>query len=355
MKKTFFILILSVVNSISFGQNRVDAEKLVDEGVAYHDKEDFKGAIAKYDEALKLDKDNLLAMTEKALTLFSLQKYEDAIEYCAKAIEKYPGDNSLKSVYVTYGNALDALKKVGQSIEIYNKGIKQFPVYYQLHFNKGITLTGIPKYDEAMVSFQQAALINPKHASSHNAIGWISNINNQRIPSLLAYCRFLVIEPQGNRAKENLIIIKKIMGGNVEETSNKSITINIDSDILNDSNKKGKRKENNFSTTDMILSMSAGLNFDEGNKKKTEVQRFISNFETVCASLKETSKGSFGFFWDYYAPYFIAMKDNNLIEPFAYIIFGSSDKPDIATWLASNKAEVDKFLEWSDSFIWKTN
>ena len=41
-----------------FSQNKTEAEKLVEEGVPYHDKGDYEGAINKYDNALELDKDN---------------------------------------------------------------------------------------------------------------------------------------------------------------------------------------------------------------------------------------------------------------------------------------------------------
>jgi Tfp pilus assembly protein PilF len=339
--------------NISFGQNKAEAEKLVDEGVAYHDKGDYDGAISKYDKALELDKDNLLALTEKAFSLLSLQKYDEAIKYCQKALETHSGDKGLKTVYVTYGNAYDGLKKTDKSIEMYDHGIKQFPDYYQLYFNKGITLSSVKKYDEAILCFQKSVTLNPKHGSSHNAIARLSNIINNRIPSLLAYCRFLSIEPQSNRAKENLASLQRIMKGNVEETGKNSVTINISSDMLNDTT--AKSKENSFASTDLILAMDAALDFDKKNKKKTEVEQFIRKFETVCATLKETQKDNYGFYWDYYAPYFIEMKDKNFIETFSYIAFASFNDPEVSKWLKSHKSEIDKFFEWSTSFEWKAN
>lgn len=355
MKKTILILMFPLMCNLSFGQNKADAEKLVDEGVAYHDKGDYDGAIAIYDKALELDKDNLIAMTEKAFSLVSLKKYDEAINYCQKAIATHPGDKGLKTVYVTYGNASDGLKKTDKSIDIYDEGIKQFPDYYQLYFNKGISLSSVKKYDQAILCFQKAIMLNPKHASSHNAIARLSNINNKRIPSLLAYCRFLAIEPQSNRAKENLSSVQKIMKGNVEETGKKSVTINISSDMLGDTTENGKPKENSFTSTDLILAMDAAMDFDKKNKKKTEVEQFIRKFETVCASLKETKKMNFGFFWDYYVPYFTEMKEKNFLETYAYIAFASSDDTDIAKWLKGHKNETDKFFEWSKSFEWKAN
>jgi hypothetical protein len=125
--------------------------------------------------------------------------------------------------------------------------------------------------------------------------------------------------------------------------------------MLSDSAKNGKTTENSFKSTDLLLEMDAALDYDEKNKDKTEVEQFIRKFETVCASLKETHKDNYGFFWDYYVPYFVEMKDKNLIETFGYIAFASSDKPEVSSWLQSNKNKVDQFFEWSKSFAWKTN
>jgi len=343
-----------LMTNISFGQQKEAARKIIDEGVAYHDKGDYDGAIDKYDKALELDNDNLLALIEKSFSLLALQKYEESIACCKKAIEKHPGEKSLATAYVSYGNALDGLKRTDQSLEVYNEGIKQFPDNYQLHFNKGITLSSIRKYDEAILCFQKAVMIKPTHSSSHNAIARLLKIQTKRIPSLLAYCRFLAVEPQSKRAKENLTSLLDIMNGNVEETGKKSITINISSDML-DTTAGTKPKENSFNSTDLILSMEAALDYDKKNKKKSEVEKFIRKFETVCASLKETHKDNFGFYWEYYVPYFTELKDKNFIEAFSYIAFASSDDPDVAKWLKGHQAEIDKFYEWSKSFAWTSN
>lgn len=354
MKKIVLILYTLSIN-FAFSQNKIEAEKLVYEGVVYHDNGDYDGALNKYNKALELDKDNLLALAEKAYTLNTLKKYDESILVCKLAIEKHPKENSLKNVYVTYGNALDALKKTDEAFAIYDKGIKIFPEYYQLHFNKGITYSSIRKYDDAILSFQQAILLNPNHASSNNAIARLEKINGRKIPAILAFCRFLIIEPQTERAKENLNGLKELMSANVMKTGENSVSVTIDSNMFSENTKKGKPKENDFSSVEFISTMDIALDYDEKNVNKTEVEKFIRKFETICGSLSELKKDNYGFYWEVYAPYFVEMKKNKLIEPFAYIVYASSETNDVNEWLEKNQKELDKFYDWSNNYKWKTN
>jgi len=354
MKSRILILLFTLMAHCIFAQEKEAAEKLVDEGVALHDKGDPDGAIKLYDQALALDKDNLLALTEKAYSLIAQEKLDECIQYCRKAIKTHPAENGLKNVYVTYGNALDGQKKTGKALEAYNEGIQLFPDYYQLHFNKGITLSSANKIDEAIECFQKSASYNPAHASSHNALGRYAGFKKQKIPAILAYGRFLSIEPESNRAKENLSALLLLLKGNVEKTGEIALTINISPDLLDDGNSKGKTKPNNFSSTELILGMSAALDYDDKYKDNTVVEKFIRKMETICSSLNETGENSSGFYWDYYAPYFIEMKKNNLVETFSYLAFTSSENETITNWLKAHSAEIDHFYEWSKTYNFKS-
>ena len=352
--KKYYLYVALLLSSISFAQDKEAADKLVEEGIAYHDKGDYDGAIVRYDKALKLDKNNLFALAEKAYSLLSLTKYEESIQYCKTAIENYPDKAELKSVYVTYGNALDEMKKTDRALEIYDEGLSKFPDYYQLYFNKGITYSSIRKYDEAALCFQNAIRINPKHASSLNALGRIEKLSNKRIPALLAFSRFFIVEPQTDRAKQNLEAIQGLLSQGVEKTGKKSVNITIDSRVLPDSTDTSKR-QNDFSQVDLLLSLVSAADFDKKNTRKTDVENFIRKFETICSSLEELKKDNSGFYWDVIVPYFIEMKNKKLIEPFAYIVFSSSNNEDVSKWIKKNDARLDIFYYWSKEYNWKKN
>jgi tetratricopeptide (TPR) repeat protein len=351
--KITIIAVLFLATMFTHAQEKEAAEKLISAGVAEHDKGDFRLAIFNYDKALELDKDNLVALSEKALSLISMKKYDEAIEQCKRAIAVHPGEAGLANAFVSFGTALDGLKKSDEALTIYDEGIKQFPKYYPLHFNKGITLSMTQQYDEAILSFHNSLLLNPNHAGSHNALGRILNMQGKRIPALMAYCRFLAIEPKSDRAKENLQGLQSIMKGSAKETGKNSTTIFITPEMLSGAKDDGKSKENDFASTDLVLAMTSAMDNDKKNKKKTEVENFIRKMETVCSLLEETNQKNHGFYWEFYAPYFVVMKKNKFVEVFSYIAFTSSEEDYVEGWLASHANEVDKFLEWSKGFEWK--
>lgn len=346
MKRIKLVLAILMISSFAFGQNREEADKLVDEGIIDHDKGEFVAAIAKYDKALILDKDNLFALAEKAMTLMSLKKYDEVISNCKKAIKKHPKDKDLKNVYVSYGNALDGLKEPKKSIQIYDEGIKNFPEYYHLYYNKGVTLAGSQKYEEALLCFEKSVSLNPKHASSHNGVAQLIYAKKAKMPALMAFCRFLVQEPQGKRAEVNLDILQKILKADVKKTGENNITLSIAMP------EKGKKaKENDFAMTEMMLGLASALDYDDENKNETEIMQFIRKIDIICGSLGEGKKEGKGFYWENYAPYFIELKEKKLTQTFAYIVFASSEKPEIKEWLDTHKTEIDAFYAWNKAFV----
>ncbi len=344
VKTLLFLLLFSSV----YAQNPEEAEKLVEAGIVLHDKGDYEGAIKNYDNALSLDKDNLFALIEKSLTLSSLNKFDEVITISKQAIAMHP-NSKLQNIYVTYGNALDHLKKTDEALKVYDEGIQKFPDYYQLYFNKGICYANLNNSSEAVLCFQKSLVINPKHPGSLNAIG-IFESNSNRIPAILAFSRFLIVEPQTSRSKKNFENLKGLLMKGVTKTGEKAVTINIDSSTLPDST--GVKKENDFSSTDMILSITASLDFDKKNAKKTDAENFIRKIEVICASLEEVKNENNGFYWNFLAPYFIEMKNKKLIEPFGYIAYVDANTDDVVKWHKKNQDKLDDFYEWSKNYKW---
>ena len=350
--KAVSISILFIIVSISvFAQQKEEADNLVQEGVVFQDKGDVDSAFSRYNLALKMDRDNLAALAEMAYSYLSIDKYEESISYSKRAIKTHPHDPVLKTVYVSYGNALDGEGKAEKAIDMYNEGIRLFPEYFQLYYNKGISQIKMSKSADALLSFERSVTLNPNHASSHNAIGRLLFETNQ-IPSLMAFCRFLILEPNSQRSSANLNNVQKILSAHVSKTGAYNVTINVNPELL-DTNKK--KEKNNFSGAELVLAVNSSLDYDSTNANKTEVEKFIRKISMLCKYLQEIEKDNYGFYWDYYVPYFTEMNDKGFTEVFAYIVFSSSDNGVVKDWLESHKNEITDFYKWSDSFQWRIN
>lgn len=352
MKTLIICLATSLFTTLSWSQDKEAADALVSKGVELHEKGDYQGAIKKYDAALAVDEFNLFALAEKAYTQLTLNEAEPCVENCKVAIAKHPGEDDLKTVYVTYGNAMDMLKEPESALRVYDEGIAAFPDFYQLYYNKGITLVGMKNYTEAKETFKKSITYNPDHASSHNALARISDMTGKNIPALLAYARFLAIEPEGKRAVLNLENLKVLLTGGAEKTGKNSITINISPEMMGDTLADGSPGPDSFMTTELLMALTSATDMDKKNKKKSEAERFQEKFDVICASLSEGQAEHTGFFWDYYVPYFVEMKEKGQIETFSYIVYASSDDKKVNAWIKENQAAIKSFYTWSNNFEW---
>ena len=350
--RTISISILFLVQSVVVSaQQKEEADNLVQEGVVFQDKGQVDSAFSRYTMALKMDRYNIAALAEMAYSFLSIDKYEESINYSKRAIKTHPHDPVLRTVYVSYGNALDGEGKTEKAIGMYDEGIRLFPDYLQIYYNKGISQIKLGKSDDALLSFERSITLNPNHASSHNAIGRMLFVKN-KIPSLLAFCRFLVLESNSQRSSANLDNVQRILNAHVSKTGADHVSINIDPQ-LPDTNKK--KEKNNFSGAELVLALNASLDYDSIHANNTNVEKLIRKISMLSKYLQETEKDNYGFYWDYYVPYFTEMNEKGLTEVFAYIAFSSSDDAAVKDWLASHKNEVTGFYRWSDGFRWRIN
>ncbi len=345
MKRICFLLLL--ISTVTSAQNPEVARELVLEGVALYDEGKYSQAISKYDDALKVDKDNFLALAEKAMTLVATRDYSESIKICKKVLKLHPNEE-LSMLYVTYGNATDLLNDSKKAIKIYDEGIQKYPNQFQLYFNKGIALTGLGENEKAKEAIQSATVLKPNHPGSFNVLG-ILNENN-RIAAIMSACRFLSLDNKSARANENINYLLKLMNKGISTTGENSISISLDESLLSDSSSKAT--PNNFSSTEMILSLSAALDNDEAFKDDTNVDKFSRKLSILFGSLTETKDNQSGYYWEYLAPYFIDMKKQDLVNTFANIAFAANNDKDAIKFLKENKEKVDAFYNWSNSFQW---
>lgn len=344
--RSICLFLFLAVSVLLAAQDNLSA--IIKEGVALHDRGKYEDAIRKYDEVIAKDSKNLLALYEKTYSLLMLKKYEECARLCEFIVDNFPKDDNVRNAYLNWGSALDYDGKSKAALKVYNKGLKDFPGYYLLYFNKAITYIGMNELEDATTEIINALEHNPLHASSHNVLATLVR-NDNKVASLLSSLTYLALQPYNTeRATFNRQRVEKILSANVTRQDEKNTTI-----TLSMPDTKAKRKDNDFSAVEMAMSLSSALNGTDKYKDETPVQQLLRNLEMVFSSLSVGLKDGKGFFWKFYAPFFVQLNKENRQEVLAHLVYATSGNVLNEVWMQDNQKAIAEFNDWVMAYEWK--
>jgi tetratricopeptide (TPR) repeat protein len=334
--KTLYILSLFIItlcfSSIAFGQSKEDAKKLVKQGITLHDEGKYVEAIQKYQEAIKIDPENSLAFYEMSYTLFTSGRGKEALPYLEKVLKLDPNSGG---AYDMLGSIYDDDNQVERAMDYYMKGIKADPEYQRLHFNVAITYYKLGKYAEAEASATNAIKLDPKHASSQRIYAMATNKQNKLGCSLLAWCSFLLIEPQTKRSTEAMAYVKAIVNKGIKVTGEKSVTLTIDEKDLNSPN---------FSMSTAVLAAT----LDKKGLSSVDSLTFqLTSLFAVAHSI--TGDKDQPFVSKYFSDYFAALGKSGNMPTFVRFMSISAYTDENKKWFAEHDKELRALDNWVTS------
>lgn len=321
---------------------------VIREGIALHDRGEYDAAIAKYESVLAESPDDVLALYELAFTLFTKKDYQKALDTAYRGAE-YKSDY-LGRFYDLIGSCLDDLGRSTEAVSFYNSAAKILPNEGMLHFNLAITYLRLKQPGDARKSLKAAAAASPSFPSTHYVLAMTLYNDDYKVPALLCALRYLTLDPSSKRAANALEVATQVLQGGVSSGKNPNeINITVNPDIKTD--------EGDFGAAELIIGLAKAAGSTEKNKNKSEAELLVDQIETIVSVLSEldSKKNKSSFFYKYYVPYFVAMKKQDLIEPFVYYIFQKSGIPGITEWLEVHDDRVQAFKTWSDRYPWPRN
>ncbi len=190
-----------------------NVELLRECGQAYAKSKQFPKAFELFDKALKIDPNNSDILRNYGNALLKKQKYDQAIIYFKKAIEIEP--NNVKTI-CSYANVLMKLERIEESLPLWQKAIKIEPDNVITISSYANALMKLERIKESLPFWQKAIKIEPDNVITIRSYANALMKSGKIEESLSYFQKAMELEPQNltiikmmTNCANNLMIIEK--------------------------------------------------------------------------------------------------------------------------------------------------
>ncbi|MFT4071060.1 MAG: tetratricopeptide repeat protein [Dysgonamonadaceae bacterium] len=321
----FLLLSLSVYS-------QTDVSSLIRQGVRLHDKEDYKGAIGFYQQALSVNPNSMPAMYEMSLSYLELKDYAEALKYSTKVINSNFKPLQVDA-YVVKSTALAAMEKYQDAITLLKEALVKCGDDYLLNYNLGLSYFKIQDSAHAIQYLGKSIDKKINDADAYYTYAYALIDQNRYLEALLALDSYLLLEPDGSNSKDVFEDMMDIL-------QNKLTVV------------AGEDKPAQVPGVDMAqvaaIIQKTKTQFP-GSDKQAEYQFFQEATKGLLTEFQsKQNEENDGLFWNYFVPTYSDILESHYFDVFCRYISVAA-YPESLTWWKSNKTRVEEFIEWFET------
>jgi len=337
MKQLAFIILFLFISLKAMPQDdNAKVKEFITQGIKLHDEKKYPEAILSYKEALKIEPGNPNANYEIAFTLMSTGANKDAIPYLERVTKTKNGTTA--SAYDMLGSIYDDLDEKEKAIANFKMGIEANPGNQGIYYNIAITYGRMGKDKEALSYLIQSLKMKPLHAGSHRLYALLTMNNSlTKVDAVLAFCNFLILEPNSERSISAFKDLQVLLGSGVAKTE-KGSNISIGSG--------GDSERNAANLAVSMSSLSAGL-----IPGLSEIERLQQQLKMIFSTIGELSAktASKEFFWSFYGDYVDKIAKSEFMPVAAHIIGFTANQKENQQWINENQVQFVNFGKWQEA------
>ncbi|GAA4094931.1 tetratricopeptide repeat protein [Mucilaginibacter panaciglaebae] len=319
-RKLLLTWALIICSTVLFAQsNRTQADSLLKQGVTLNDAGKFAEAVAKYDEILKTEPNNVTALYEKGFSLSAAGKSDEAIA----CFEKITSTANFPDAYVGLANIYDSKGDYEKALSYYMKGIAIAPKNRNLWFNLSVSYARQQKYPQSESAAAEAIKADPKHISSYRNYAVAAYLQGRNAEALLGLSNYLMFGVPANQSAGACQIVKEIL--RTSPKSDAGPIAKMQQETIVQAAKLATAGKTNLTPTDSLTI------------QLTAVYKVIKTQEAQYGS---------PFFSRYFGDFFGRIAESNYMDVFTHFIAVSLSPQDNLAWLKTRQDDIKAFNIW---------
>ncbi len=308
----------------------LDGAKLIREGVEFHDAEKYDEASARYRLVTPGDSAYALAQAELALSLMAADKFQESLVVAQHALTL----NAFEPVlYSTLGSDYEGLKQADKVAKTYADGLKLFPYNDNLWLNKGISELNLGQTAAALASLQRCIELRPGRSNGHRILGLAAARQGQVSHAMLSWLIYLAIEPNGTYSHAVLVNLERLSQG---------IAVIEPKDQLTPVAPNAA-----FEELDQLITSKVALNAAYASKVKFKAA-VVKQLQLLVEKFPSNADPASDFWVRTYGPIIKALRQEDNLTTFTYLILNSAEDKSAQQWVKSNKGKLEKLSKAVD-------
>jgi Tfp pilus assembly protein PilF len=320
---TLLVALLVLVNGSDAQSNEV--RTWIDQGIQLHDDGKYAEAITIYLKILAQDSSQVEARYELSNSYLAKKEYAKALAEAHQVVNQK--SKYRESAFLVKGQALDALGKKKEAIQVFTEAHTEFPYNSGLLFHLGFTKFKNKQTKEAEQDLEKLIRLKPNYANAYAILGFIYNEQKNRPKAVLCFLQYLQLDPKGTRAKA----CTKLLEAQFSQTDSVQVTLT----------------DANFQPLQKIVQQLATTHQTEPMKSKPFIEGFQNDLKVFFSGLMENRKGKTDWWWTYHADYYIDLMHARHLEAYSYHVLQSKEGFVTAQqWIQANKEKSESYLRW---------
>ena len=167
-----------VLDAVETWNKSLSVEELYDQAFEHNTYLDYEAAISKYNEAIQLKPDSILAYAARGRVFTLMNDESNAKKDIEKVIALFPILTA--EVYLARAIAKNQLNDREGAIKDLTTALEINPNYARAYRARGIILKGIEDIDKATADFNEAIRVSPEYAEAYFQLGIMKSKTNNK-------------------------------------------------------------------------------------------------------------------------------------------------------------------------------